>query len=136
MHHGEVARGFTGEKWTQDERAAEDFALNRIAGRHGNGFSFKRGLIFFNSNGGAQAMQLAWQKGARRLVLIGFDGYGKHFFGDHGPGLRNDYPFKQFRRAFEVMHRDCKRAGIEIVNTSLASTYKLPKATLRCALQS
>jgi len=133
-YHKET-EGFAGERWTQSGEAAQKYGLYHIRGEPGAGFSTASGLIKYNWNSGAQAMQLAWQMGARRLVLIGFDMgpvKGKvHWFGDHPRGLINDSPWAMFLAAFEVMAEDCKRAGIEVVNTSMNSKLRLfPRAPL------
>lgn len=116
---------FTGQRWTQSREAAQKYFLEYIEGRSGAGFSTTSGLILHNWNSGAQAMQLAWQFGARRLVLVGFDCGpmdGKvHWFGDHPRGLINESPWQMFVTGFEQMAKDCKEAGIEVINTSLRS---------------
>lgn len=140
IHHKDT-KGFAGERWTQCRQTAQKYDLSHIAGEPGAGFSTRRGLIFFNWNSGAQAMQLAWQLGAGRLILIGFDLgpiKGKvHWFGDHPRGLINDSPWQMFEGAFEIMATDCRKLGIEVINTSMASRLRcfprMPLAEALCA---
>lgn len=137
--YGKDTETFAGQRWTQDRESAEKFRLSRIEGEAGAGFSTRSGLIKFNWNSGAQAMQLAWQLGARRLVLIGFDMQpikGKvHWFGDHPRGLINESPWQMFIAAFDVIAADCEKASIEVINTSMESRLRcFPRMTLREAL--
>lgn len=123
--HHSATKAFSGQRWTQDRESAEKYGLSHIAGEAGAGFSTRCGLIKFNWNSGAQAMQLGWQLGARRFVLIGFDMTpvnGKvHWFGDHPRGLINESPWQMFISAFETIAKDCEQLGIEVINTSRVS---------------
>ncbi len=111
VHRG--AAGFAGEKWSSHGigsndklKAAERWGLKVMLGAARPGFSFGPGIIHYGSNSGFQAVNLALQLGATRIVLVGFDmrpaGDGRrHFFGDHPPPLRNPSSFDGFIRAFE-----------------------------------
>lgn len=126
-HYSEVATTFHGERWTQDKTAAAELCLQRIEGQHRSGLCTTPGRIYFNSNSGAQAMNLAYHWGARRFVLVGYDMGGPHFFGDHPPELlqTSDRMYGGFIKAFGVIAEDCRRLGLEVVNTS-------PISRLRC----
>jgi hypothetical protein len=100
------------------------------------GLSTEPGLIHYNSNSGAQAMNLALHWGARRFVLVGYDmgprGKRSHFFGDHPKGLRNESPWSQFVRNFGTIASDCKRLGLDVINTSPISHLRcFPVASLK-----
>jgi len=108
--------GFQGEKWSSHggparirhndkTEAAKRWGLNLIEGRDGHGFCFEPGIIHYGSNSGFQAINLAIQMGATRIILVGFnmgtiDGK-RHFFGDHPAGLRNASTYGNFIRAFD-----------------------------------
>jgi hypothetical protein len=84
-------------------------------------------------------MNLALHWGARRFVLVGYDmgpaGRRSHFFGDHPKGLRNESPWNLFVRNFGAIAEDCKRLGLEVVNTSPISRLRcFPQASLINAL--
>ena len=84
-------------------------------------------------------MNLALHWGARRFVLVGYDmgpvGKRSHFFGDHPKGLRNESPWNLFVRNFGAIAEDCKRLGLEVVNTSQVSRLRcFPRASLNDAL--
>lgn len=113
--------------------------MKLVEGRDGKGFSFDPGVIHYGSNGGFQAVNLALLMGATRIVLVGFnmqpvDGKG-HFFGSHGPGLRNTTNYSNFIRAFEVAAASLPQ-GIEILNATPASALTcFPGIDLDQALQ-
>jgi len=113
---------FAGERVTQSKESAERYGLTYIKGEAGLGFSEQHGVVKNNHNSGAQAMQLAHQRGARRLILIGFDGGplgGRmHWFGNHPKGLANDSPWHAVIAGHRQMAIDAERMGIEIINTS------------------
>ena len=139
VHHAEVAKVFHGERWTPSAEAAEEYSLRRVHGRHASGLCEDPAIIHYNLNGGAQALNLAYHWGARRFVLVGYDmgpvaGRG-HFFGDHPAPLRNASPWEQMVRTFGVIAEDCRRLGLEVVNTSSTSRLRcFPRATLNDAL--
>lgn len=83
------------------------------------------GVIGSGNNSGFQALNLAVQFGARRIVLIGFDLAGKHYYG------RNEWPkagnpderrFDVWRAAFAENVPLLKSLGVEVVNASQGST--------------
>ena len=125
VHHGELAGRFHGERWTQDKVAAERYGLRRVEGRHAVGLSPDvDAFIHYNSNSGAQALQLAYRLGARRLVLVGFDmgprGGRMHFFGDHPKPLRNQSPYLVFEKNTRQLVRDLDGRGVEVWDCSPA----------------
>lgn len=139
IHIARIRETFRGALWTQDIVAAGRYGLNRIAGQHRAGLSTNPAEIHFNHNSGAQAINLAYHWGARRLVLVGFDMQevkGKtHFFGPHPKPLQNSNPYDLFRRCFGTLAHDLAQAGVQVVNTSPRSAlHVFPKATLADAL--
>lgn len=75
------------------------------------------------SNSALLAMQIAVSKGAKRILLLGVDLTGKHYFGDHPAPLRNpsEHRFEIFKKQFAAY----QPKGVEIFN---CSTY----SHLRC----
>lgn len=89
-------------------------------------------------NSGAQAINLAYLWGARRIVLIGFDmrdeGVG-HFFGEHPKGLTSTAKRSMFVRLMHSMAADLHAAGVEVINTSMRSALPYwPRRELSVAL--
>jgi hypothetical protein len=104
--------------WTCDATAAEHFGLNRWKGTNDVGLGEK--MIHMNGNSGAQAINLAYLFGARKIVLLGFtmreiDGK-KHFHGDHEAPLVQKQLFAEWLHKMEFIARDAKRLGVDIVN--------------------
>lgn len=97
-----------------------------------------RTCLHQNGNSGAQAINLAYLLGARRILLLGFDmqhtGGLSHFFGDHPPELRQRNPAAHVRR-FDELAEDLKAAGVEVLNcTPETALYQFQRANLREAL--
>lgn len=142
--HHRGAPGFAGEKWSSqgvsgsthnDKRTeAAAFGLTLVEGRPGAGFSLDQGAIHYGDNSGFQAVNLAILLGARRIVLVGFDMHGSHFFGRHPAPLRNSSSFagfiEHFRRAAKALP-----PGLEILNATPGSALDaFPKVSLDDAL--
>lgn len=76
-------------------------------------------------NSGLLAIRVALHLGAERVLLLGFDMRGDHFFGRHPEPLKNSEPkhFDRFRRQFAGW---AVPAGREIINCtpgSMLDTY-------------
>lgn len=98
-----------------------------------DGFDPTPGCVRTGGNGGYQAIHVAIQSGAKRILLLGFDMHGTHFFGKHPSGLRNTPPetFEKWIPRFkELMGR-----GAEIINCTPGSALTcFPTNTLEGAL--
>lgn len=89
---------------------------------HRDKLSFdKPGYVGAGGNSGFQALNLAAQFGANRILLIGFDMTGEHWYG------RNNWPqsnnpdelnFQRWRRALESATADLGKMGVEVVRTA------------------
>lgn len=124
-HIESVRQTFGGQLWTQDERAAPKHGLNRIVGVANPGLSKTPGLIHFNSNSGAQAINLATLWGAKTIILIGFDmkldGNKRHFFGDHPATLNKASDYRDWIEKYRHVAKDLKDMGVRVINTSMDS---------------
>lgn len=119
---------FAGEKWSTygvNVKPAEGFGLNLVRGvnGYGMGFSFEPGIIHWCANSGFQGVNRALMRGATRIVLVGFDMRGSHFFGEHPPMPRRfakprrfDRWIKHFEKAAELLP-----AHIRIINATEGS---------------
>ncbi len=71
-------------------------------------------------NAGAQAINLAYLAGARRLILVGFDMRARegrnHWFGEHPPHVHRTSPYPQFVQAMHSMAADLDAAGVTVLN--------------------
>ena len=124
-HIGAVRSGFSGELWTQDGATADKHGLNWIQGHHNPGLSDNPDYIHYNSNSGAQALNLAVLWGAKRLILIGFDmkseGSKRHWFGNHPGTLDKASDYRDWVQKFRIIARDLKKMGVQVVNCSMNS---------------
>lgn len=125
--------GFQGERWSshgsslrqQDDKieCAKRHGLKLVQGRDGEGFCTEPGVIYYGSNSGFQAVNLAIHFGAKLIRLVGFDMQPNgHFFGRQIPQfpVPGDSEFRTFRRAFE---RAAERMpeGVRIINCTPGS---------------
>lgn len=87
------------------------------------GLSTDPGVICTGSNSGYQAVNIAVLSGAKRVVLIGYDGKAKdgkqHFFGDHPD--KSHAPYEVTRGRFADLVEPCKKIGVEILNATPGS---------------
>lgn len=86
------------------------------------------------SNSALLALQVAVSKGAKRILLLGVDLKGSHYFGDHPAPLRNPSAqrFEVFKKQFAAYHPK----GVEILNCSPASClFAYPKTDLEACLR-
>jgi hypothetical protein len=130
---------FKGEKWAchehegihagssgNDKRAmADEYGLNIVCGRYGSEFSTDPTYINYGDNSGFQAVNLALLFGCKRIVLVGFDMRGGHFFGDYKDGLHNasDETYAGYAKKFAHAAKHLP-ADVSIVNATSGSAMK------------
>jgi hypothetical protein len=121
---------FAGERWTQQKgpsgwaRHAMAQGLRVIQSAASPGVSTDPALIHTGSNSAFQALNLAVLGGARRVLLLGCDMTGAHWFGRHPPELRRPSPYDRFRAAFERAAPQLQGLGVEVINCSPISTIQ------------
>lgn len=95
----------------------------------GAGLCTKPGVINHGRNSGYQAIGLAYQMGAARIVLLGYDmqhtGGKRHWFGDHPKSLTNADGIENWRHGFKALAKHLHDDGIEVINAS-------PETALEC----
>lgn len=98
------------ERWSCTRQATHHF---RTKYHHTYGGEF---------NSGQRAIQFAVERGAARVILLGFDGSVRHGLHWHGPhdktGNPDEVKVKKWRRQFALVAAQAKRAGCEVVNCS------------------
>jgi hypothetical protein len=88
------------------------------------------GVIGSGGNSGFQAVNIAAQCGAPRLLLVGFDMHsrsGLHWYGkNRGQGRHNpdESCFRRWIVAFTNSAEDLRKSGIEVVNASAHSAMQ------------
>lgn len=138
-HAARVAAEFAGERWTCEPNAARRHGLRAIRCHRTGGLSKTPGTIAQGGSigfSGAQAINLAYQWGARRLLLVGFDmGSQAHFFGDHPPAIKTTSPWSAMILGLADLARDLVREHVPVINCSPGSAIKFwPVMTLEAGL--
>jgi hypothetical protein len=132
---------FAGQKCTLETSGGnvtdEAVHMMRIAGEKGLSLDPQR--LVTGRNSGFQALNLAILAGAKRIVLLGFDGQQNpagrdHFHGGHPrPTPAAAYPL--YRQAMSFAENAILDAGVEVLNCSPGSVYNnFPKVKLEDVL--
>lgn len=111
------------ECWTATPLAAERYGLRLAEIQNGEGLSVEPGRLVHGGHSGHQAVNLAVQRGARRIILLGFDMMAaedgrRHWFGDHPGAMHKESPYPRWAAAFDTMARALDRMGVEVINCS------------------
>lgn len=134
---------FNGVKLTYDGQASGMFpGLHKVEIRNVHEIlTDEPGVIGSGKNSGFQAINIAIQFGAERIILIGYDmtdRSGTHWYGrNNAAGMNNpdENNFSQWRRALAGIVPDLDARGIEVVNASEYSALTcFPKMTIEQAL--
>lgn len=104
--------------WTVDPNAADRAHVSRWRGANRSGIG--ETLIHLNGNSGAQAINLAYLFGARRILVAGMtmaapDGL-RHFHGNHEAPLVQTQCFDEWLHKLQTVAADAQRLGVEIIN--------------------
>ncbi len=115
---------FAGLKVTQDANAAKVHKLHRVQlieeEPEDSRISVEtKGIIARGGHGGFQAINLAVQFGASRLLLVGFDLCGDHWHGKH-ERLSNPRPItlEKWVKTLDRQASVFQELGVEVVNCS------------------
>lgn len=111
-----------GEFWTGDADYRADGVQCCPFSKRGRGLSRAPGLINWGGNSGYCALGLAYQFGAKKIILLGYDQQDKtgrgHWHGLHPESIRKGFNWPMWRRRFSEIARDFKREKIDVVNCS------------------
>lgn len=137
--HYPAARQFAGIKITADRNAASHWGLHQITvdGAHRIQVDAP-GRIGHGGNGGFQAINLAVQFGARRILLIGIDLCGEHWHEAHKQPLRNPKPqtLEKWRKRLDAQAAALAALGVTVYNCSMCSALTAyPKMPIAEALE-
>lgn len=135
--HWQGVPDFAGEKWAGDKHSTQSpdgfyCDANARLGVHTVCLHLDDDLStdprFINRVGGTsagQAINIAFLAGAARILTLGLDNAGPHFFGDHPwkPNPKNA-EFSGYRAAFALVAAQLARAGVDIVNCSPGTALK------------
>lgn len=117
-----AAREFKGDKYSRHEQPGGV-----------KGFLYNQHNLVNGSNSGLLAMTIARDvKKATRLILLGFDMHGTHYFGPHPKGLNNTTP-KRFKAHISQFSGF---TGAEVINSTPGSSLtQFPMMPLNEALK-
>jgi hypothetical protein len=117
-----VRGGFQGEIWTSSDDARDVYGLPWVALDAGAALSGGPGVLGDGRNSGHHAIALAYQFGAARMVLLGFDfqrtGGAGHWHGDHPAGLGNLERMQEWPIRMAALADAAREAQWPIVNAS------------------
>lgn len=107
-------------RWWREHPLALNFSGRRFCGGDYKGTERLVHVPMFptGTNSGLQGMRVALLLGASKIILLGLDMKGSHFFGKHPPNLKNSTPgdFLRMLRQFQRW-----KSEAEVINCSPGS---------------
>jgi len=127
MYAAEVNEAFPGERAGRGGHCRKFNITNLDKMKHYN-------------NSGAAAISLAMYRGAKRVVMLGYDcqhtGGKAHWHGNHPRGLGNAGSYRRWAESFVNLARDAARDGVEVINCSRETALTcFPRADLEATLK-
>lgn len=126
----------TDVKWWKTYPEAKSFAGEKFSPNDIEGVTrFRSGRVCHSTNSGAIAVDVAITKyGADRVLLLGFDMHGSHYFGEYTNGLNNTPPARR-RVHLAEYQRMANAFPDRIINCTPGSVLRcFPTMTLEQAL--
>lgn len=107
-------------RWWRQHPEALTFSGRKFCGADYRGTERLPPTLMFpaGTNSGLQAMRVALMLGATRIILLGLDMKGTHYFGKHPATLKNSTP-ADYQRMILHFHR--WKADAEVINCSPGS---------------
>lgn len=110
-------------KVTQDEKAARKFSLKYVRLSYEEPLCDEPGVISSGGNSGYQAVNIAYQLGAKRILLLGYDMGGKHWM-KRPDQFEKHSPYNQWIYNFNMLAPVIASKGVEVINCSNVSALK------------
>lgn len=88
-------------------------------------YDSRLGYIWHGHNSGHAAVHLAAQLGAARIVLVGFDWDGAHFFGEHPKSIRVGMNWSLSEAYWGTLRHALASRGVEVRNGTPGSRLKV-----------
>lgn len=125
VNNAAYRKSFRGDVWTCDRTAAERYGLNWVKGVNALGLGAGP-HIHTNGNSLAQAINLAYLFGCRRILLLGADmklglNGERHWHPDHPSPLMQGQDFSGWIHKFNHLAVDLKKVECEVINCSPGS---------------
>jgi hypothetical protein len=122
-HYAADVRAAGHSGWTQDRGASMHHQIRWVRAIWCRGLGVHPGVIHHGANSGYQAINLAFQFGARRIILVGFDmqktGGVTHWYGDHPSPMKNAGGIEGWVKNFSHLSRDLRAHGVEVFNCTV-----------------
>lgn len=113
-HYRAGAKDFAGLKYAATPRASRWPGVQVLRNDGEQGLCLDPTGVRTGKNSGYQAINLSVHLGASRVVLLGYDMQGPHFFGKHPD--KSSPPFPLCLRLWPTIVEPLKDAGVEVVN--------------------
>lgn len=110
------APGFAGLKYALEPQSFRWPGVTVLRNTGGSGLELQPNGLRTGHNSGYQAINLAVHFGATRIVLLGYDLRGDHYFGAHPDQTRP--PFSVCLKAFATLVGPLADAGVVVVNAT------------------
>lgn len=128
------ASQFTGLKYAMTSEARNFPGVQILKNAGDKGLTRDPSELRTGKNSGYQAINLAVHFGAKRIVLLGYDMQGDHFFGSHPD--KSKPPFAVCLRNFSTLVSPLRDLGVEIVNCTRRTALKcFPQQALEDVLR-
>lgn len=140
VHEEEIQGLDIPEMLMPNETYSAKHGLTYVKGRGGAILSTDPSAINYASNSGFQLFNIAFLRGAKKIVLLGYD-YGHkekaHFFGNHPQPLRNPpNKMESWAKAYPASLDILAKADVQVINCSPRSTLTcFPKMPVEQALE-
>jgi hypothetical protein len=105
---------FTGLRYTLQAQACKFPNVQLLRQTGPAGLELDPTGVRTGKNSGYQAINLAVHLGAKRIILLGYDMRGNHFFGSHPDGSRP--PFAYCIPKFKTLLEPLRALGVEVIN--------------------
>jgi hypothetical protein len=131
----EVREKFSGKLLTVDEAAHDRLGVPWVRGKDEPGLSKRRDILHTGDNSGYAAINFAYHLGAERIVLLGYDMQGTHWFGDHPPEFCTLNDFPDYLSNFPKLAEDLLCEGVRVINATRSTALEcFPRMTIEEAL--
>ena len=107
--------------WWRKHPDAKEFAGDKYAMHGVSGVELVRIPPIGICNSGVLGLEVAKSKGAKRILLCGFDMHGSHFFGQYTNGLRNTSPGQREQHKKQFKAWAFANRKVEVINCTEGS---------------
>lgn len=115
---------FKGTKYAMKDDAKKyaKQGVQMIRRGHQSGLDLRPDGVAHGLNSGYQAIGVAVHSGAKRIVLLGYDMKGAHFFGHHPD--RTKAPYLRCIPIFATLVKPLAQLGVEVINCTRKTELK------------